>query len=243
VGAIAAARVFSAKLSDGLIPITAVRRMPENSTPRLQRASGPDPASPYVFDVRVLGRRPGTLQEYRRRVPAPAALGSDLIGVPEGAPLAVDVRLESVTEGVLVTGTVTAPMRGECARCLDPVADELVVDMVELFAYPDSVTDETTSSDEVHRVEGDYVNIEPVVHDAVVLALPWTPLCRPDCAGLCPTCGERLDDLPDGHSHETIDPRWAALAALVDGDTGTGGGATSTAGPDTDQSTAELNRE
>jgi uncharacterized protein len=191
--------------------------MPENSTPNPRRVAGPDPRSPYVFDVRPLGRRPGSMREDRRRVPAPAELGSELIGVPEGAPLAVDVRLESVTEGVLVSGTVTAPVRGECARCLDPITDELVVDIVELFAYPDSATDETSGKDEVHRIDGDLLDIEPVVRDAVVLGLPWTPLCRPDCAGLCPTCGARLDEVPDGHSHETIDPRWAALQALVDG--------------------------
>jgi uncharacterized protein len=124
------------------------------------------------------------------------------------------VRLEAVTEGVLVTGTATGLLHGECARCLDPITDELVVDIVELFAYPDSTTDETSGEDEVHRVIGDYVNIEPVVRDAIVLGLPWTPLCRPDCAGLCPTCGQRLDDLPSSHTHETIDPRWAALSAF-----------------------------
>jgi uncharacterized protein len=90
------------------------------------------------------------------------------------------------------------------------------VDVVELFAWPDSVTDETTSADEVHRIVGDYLDIEPVVRDGVVLGLPWTPLCRPDCAGLCPTCGQRLDDLPAGHAHETIDPRWAGLAKFAD---------------------------
>ncbi len=76
----------------------------------------------------------------------------DIIGVPEGAPLELDVRLESVTEGVLVTGTITAPLRGECGRCLDPVSDELTVDVCELFAYPDSATDETTEPDEVPRL-------------------------------------------------------------------------------------------
>lgn len=199
--------------------------MPENSTPNPHRprsprrrrepgGSGADPRNPFVFDVRLLGRQPGSMREVRRSVPAPAGLGNDFIGVPDGAPLVVDVRLEAVTEGVLVTGTVTAQLRGECARCLDPITDELVVDMVELFAYPDSATDETTSEDEVHRIVGDYLDVGPVVRDAVVLGLPWTPLCRPDCAGLCPDCGQRLDELPDGHAHETIDPRWAALAAL-----------------------------
>jgi uncharacterized protein len=189
--------------------------MPENSTPTPRRpAPGPDPRGPFVYDVRTLGRRAGAMREDRRSVPAPAALGSDLIGVPEGAPLAVDVRLESVTEGVLVTGTVTATLRGECARCLDPITDEVAVELMELFAYPDSATDETTEQDEVHRIENDLLDLEPVVRDAIVLALPWTPLCRPDCAGLCPTCGQRLDELPEGHTHETIDPRWAALAAF-----------------------------
>ena len=193
--------------------------MPENSTPTPRRGTGPDPRSPYVFDVRLLGRQPGSMRSERRRIPAPAGLGSELIGVPEGAPLDLDVRLEAVTEGVLVTASVATELGGECARCLDPITDELAVDIVELFAYPDSATDETTGTDEVHRLGGNLLDLEPVVRDAVVLGLPWTPLCRPDCTGLCPTCGQRLDTLPDDHTHETIDPRWAALRALADGDT------------------------
>jgi uncharacterized protein len=189
--------------------------MPENSTPN-RGASHADPRSPFVFDLRELGRRAGAMREYRRSAPAPADLGLDLIAVPEGAPLVLDARLEAVTEGVLVTGTVTAPLRGECGRCLDPISDELSVDVCELFAYAGSTTDETTELDEVHRVDGDHLDAEPVVRDAVVLALPFQPLCRPDCGGLCPTCGQRLDDLPAGHAHEVIDPRWAALAAFTD---------------------------
>ncbi|MCU1655802.1 MAG: DNA-binding protein [Pseudonocardiales bacterium] len=190
--------------------------MPENMTPMQRGRPHADPRSPFVYDARELGRRPGSMREHRRSVPAPAGLGLDIVGIPEGAPLAVEIRLESVTEGVLVTGTATGPLTGECGRCLDPVSDELVVDFCELFAYPDSVTDETTEQDEVHRIDGDFLDIEPVVRDAVVLGLPWTPLCRPDCAGLCPTCGQRLDDLPAGHAHELLDPRWAALAAFTD---------------------------
>ena len=184
--------------------------MPENTTPKHVRTA--DARSPFVFDVRELGRRAGAMREYRRSVPAPTGFGHDIIGVPEGAPLAVDVRLESVTEGVLVTGTVTGRVSGECGRCLDPITDELDVEICELFAYADSVTDETTEQDEVHRVDGDLIDIEPVVRDAVVLGLPWTPLCRAECAGLCPDCGQRIDDLPAGHSHDQLDPRWAKLA-------------------------------
>jgi uncharacterized protein len=186
--------------------------MPENTTPMNQQR--PAARSPLVFDLRELGRRAGSLREYRRSVPAPAGLGLDLVGVSEGTPLTLELRLESVTEGVLVTGTVTAPVTGQCGRCLDPISDELAVEVCELFAYPDSTTDETTEQDEIHRIEGDRLDVEPVVRDAVVLGLPWTPLCRPDCAGLCPTCGQRLDDLPAGHAHEMIDPRWAALEKL-----------------------------
>ncbi|TAM93689.1 MAG: DUF177 domain-containing protein [Jatrophihabitans sp.] len=192
--------------------------MPENSTPT-RGVPHADPRSPYVFDLRELGRRAGSLKHYRRSVPAPAIVGPQLIAVPSGAVVRLDVRLESVTEGVLVTGSVTAPVSGECARCLEPVRDELAVELCELFAYPDSATDRTTEEEEVHRVDGDYLDVEPVVRDAVVLGLPFTPLCRPDCAGLCPTCGGRLDDLPPGHAHEQIDPRWAALASRRDTDT------------------------
>ena len=136
--------------------------------------------------------------------------------VAEGAQLDLDLRLESVSEGILVSGTVTAPINGECARCLDPIDDMLTVDLQELFAYPDSITEDTTDEDEVHRLVGDLLDLEPVVRDAVVLGLPFSPLCRPDCAGLCPECGQRLDDLPDDHSHNQIDARWAGLADRLD---------------------------
>ncbi len=140
----------------------------------------------------------------------------ELVGVPVGAQLALDLRLESVMEGVLVSGTVTVEVVGECARCLDPVSDEVVADVQELFAYPDSSTQETTSEDEVSRLEGDYLDLEPAVRDAVLLALPLIPLCREDCPGLCAVCGEQREGLPPDHSHDEVDPRWAALKQLDD---------------------------
>lgn len=173
-----------------------------------------DPRSPYVLDIRDLGRRPGSMQVWRRRLPTPDGLGSDVIGVAEGALLDLDLRLESVSEGVLITGRISAPVQGECGRCLDPVEDTLDVDVCELFAYPDSLTDATTEDDEVHRIRDDLIDLEPVVRDDVVLALPRTPLCRPDCAGLCSECGQRLDDLPSEHTHDSTDPRWAALTSM-----------------------------
>ena len=143
----------------------------------------------------------------------------DLIGVPPGAPLELDLRLESVMEGVLVSGTVTAPLAGECGRCLESLSDEVVVDVQELYAYPASTSEQTADEDELSFMDGDFLDLEPALRDAVVLALPLTPLCDPDCQGLCATCGERLDDLPDDHSHDVVDDRWRALQQLLPGST------------------------
>ncbi|MGB9377287.1 MAG: YceD family protein [Mycobacteriales bacterium] len=149
-------------------------------------------------------------------VPAPEGFGLELVGVPAGAELGLDLRLESVMEGVLVSGTITAAVEGECARCLGPISDQVVAEVQELFAYPDSSTQETTSEDEVSRLEGDYLDLEPATRDAVLLALPLIPLCSEDCEGLCAVCGERRDGLPPDHSHDQADPRWAALQQLSD---------------------------
>jgi uncharacterized protein len=180
-----------------------------------------DPSSPWVFDTRELGRSPGAMRSYTRTVPAPAGeerLGLDTIAVSGGEPVELDLRLESVTEGVYVSGTVSATLTGECSRCLDELTDEVAVEIGELFAYPDSVTDETTESDELPRVVDDHIDVEQTVRDAVVLALPLAPLCRPDCPGLCPECGEKRADLPPDHGHETLDPRWAALRERLSAD-------------------------
>ncbi|HEX5542407.1 MAG TPA: YceD family protein [Micromonospora sp.] len=174
-----------------------------------------DPRSPLVLNTSDLPRRPGVLRTVQRVVPAPADLGLELIGVPEGADLSLDLRLESVSEGVLVSGTVTGPVEGECGRCLLPIRDILTVTIQELFAYENSVTVETTEEDEVGRMQGDLIDLEPTVRDAVVLALPTNPLCRVDCPGLCPECGVHRDELPADHTHEQIDPRWADLSQLI----------------------------
>ena len=185
--------------------------MPENRKPQLRL----DPRQPLVLDTRELGRRPGSMRPVRLSAPAPEGLGVVLVGVPVGAEIDLDLRLESVMEGVLVSGTATVPLTGECGRCLEPINEQLVVDLQELFAYADSTTDLTGEDDETARMEGDYLDLEPVLRDAVALALPLTPLCRPDCSGLCVECGERLDDLPKDHAHSTPDPRWAALQGLT----------------------------
>ncbi|MGH3907031.1 MAG: YceD family protein [Pseudonocardiaceae bacterium] len=186
--------------------------------PRIAISGRPDPSAPWVIDTRGLGRRPGSMRSYRRDVPAPAGLGLDVIRIPEGDEVSLDLRLESVMEGVLVSGTATAPVAGECARCLDPLADRLEVELTELFAYPDTATEETTDPEEVSRVVDDLVDLEPVVRDAVLLALPQAPLCQDDCPGLCPECGAKRAELDAEHRHETMDLRWAALKRFSDND-------------------------
>ena len=170
---------------------------------------------PFVIDVRELGRRAGAMRRVERTVPAPADLTSMGATVPAGSDLELDLRLESVIEGVLVSGTATAQVRAECSRCLDPVHDEITVELTELYAYPDSATAQTTGDDEVPRLAGDTIDLAPLVHDELVLAMPTAPVCSPDCRGLCPECGEPWDVLGDDHRHEKMDPRWAALAGLV----------------------------
>jgi uncharacterized protein len=171
--------------------------------------------SPWVVDTRELGRRPGLSRKVGRVVEAQTPLGVEgVIAVPKGAQVELDILLESVVEGVLVSGTALAPVEGECARCLDPISSadhDVEVEFTELFAYPDSITEETTDEDEIFRLVDDKVDLEPVVRDAVVLALPAAPLCREDCPGLCPDCGGRWADLGPDHRHEKIDARWAAL--------------------------------
>ena len=191
--------------------------MPARTTPRMRTTPRLDPRRPLVLDTRELGRRPGSMRAVRTEVPAPPELAVGMATIPEGASLALDLRLESVVEGVLVSGTVTAPVTAECARCLTPVSDTVTVELTELFAYPESVTEQTTEEDEVHHLAGELLDLEPVVRDALVLDLPLSPLCRDDCRGLCAGCGERLDDLPDDHTHTTTDPRWAALAERFGG--------------------------
>jgi uncharacterized protein len=173
-----------------------------------------DPRAPLVLDTKDLPRSPGAMRALERVVPAPENLGVELIGVPAGEPVTLTLRLESVTEGVLVSARARAEVRGECGRCLREITDTLDVQFQQLYAYENSTTDETTDDDEVGRMHGDLIDLEPELRDAVVLALPLHPKCREDCPGLCPECGVPWDELPPDHRHDQPDPRWAALSQL-----------------------------
>lgn len=185
----------------------------------MNRADTPlDPRSPLILDVRELGRRPGQMQELHRQVPAPEHMGTDVIQVAAGSPIDLDLRLESVVEGVLVSGTARATATGACVRCLEPVELAIDVPFQDLYEYADRAAHHhevgAEDDEEVHQLDGDYADLEPVLRDAVVPALPFQPVCQPDCPGLCSQCGARLADDP-AHHHELIDPRWAALADLA----------------------------
>jgi uncharacterized protein len=169
-----------------------------------------DPRSGLVLDTHELGRRAGAMKQVSAVVEAPAELGIDVIGVPPGSPVELDVRLESVVEGVLVTGTATVAVRGQCVRCLTEIADELEVDVQELFVHEDS----EAAEDEASRLAGDLIDLEPLLRDEVVLDLPFQPVCREDCAGLCVECGANLNDDPEHAHRAATDPRWDALRAL-----------------------------
>jgi len=171
--------------------------------------------NPWSLSVIDLIHRPGEMRERQLDVPTGEDMGNAVIGVKAGTDVHLEVRLESLHDGVLVTGEADTVAQGECVRCLTDIEQAVEVEFQELFAYsPDEAFD--------YEVHDDSVDLEPVVRDAVVLSLPFQPVCQDDCPGLCPQCGVRLLDNP-GHEHEApTDPRWGALAGFeVAGDTET----------------------
>ena len=177
------------------------------------------PRGALVFDTRTLGRQAGSAKTHQLTVPAPDDMGLELARVPVGTDVHLDVKFEAVTEGVLVTGSATAPLAGECARCLTPLATAMAASFRELYLYTrdrhdkhDRFDENEEQDDEELYLDGDLLDLEPVLRDAVVLALPMSPLCREDCPGLCVECGVPLADAGPGHGHEdAADPRWAGL--------------------------------
>lgn len=177
----------------------------------------------FLLNTHELPRRAGEMREYELDIEAPFRVGVPLIGVPEGDIVEVDVRCESVTEGILVTADIYTVAQGECIRCLDPI--ELVIDrkIQELYRYV--ATDDKgkksrkkeeenlidLEEEEVLYVEGEQVNLELPILDAIILTLPVNPLCDEDCLGLCPDCGEKWESLPEDHAHDVVDARWAGL--------------------------------
>ncbi|MHC2185060.1 YceD family protein [Rathayibacter agropyri] len=165
----------------------------------------------FSVNVRDLVRRPGEMREHRLELEAPEQFGEGIVAVRTGSALDLDVRVESVHEGILASVEVSALAVGECSRCLTDISLPVEVEFQELFAY---------SSDEAfdYEVHDDHVDLEPLVRDAVVLSLPFQPVCRPDCPGLDPVTGERLADSATPEPEAPRDSRWAVLADRASAD-------------------------
>jgi len=164
--------------------------------------------TPYTVDVYDLMHRPGEMRDRSIDIVVPEEFGNAMIGMKAGSELRVELRMESLHDGILVSADIDGTAAGECGRCLIDIEQAVQVEIQELFAY---------SSDEAfeYEVHEDTIDLEPVIRDAVVLSLPFQPVCQEDCLGLCPQCGVRLLDNP-GHEHENpVDPRWAALGSLA----------------------------
>ena len=181
----------------------------------------------FKLNTFELPRRAGEMKEYELDIVVDEKFGVDLISVPAGEVIEVDARLESVTEGVLLSADVYAVAHGECIRCLDPV--EIVIErkIQELYNYEptnergkkkkastEDLTSEDLDSADEFMMDGNILDLETPIRDAIVLSLPTNPLCSQECQGLCPDCGGKWADLPDTHAHAVIDARWASLDGL-----------------------------
>ena len=165
--------------------------------------------SPYLLPVHDLMHKAGTLRRIDIAFPAPEALDNSVASIPVGGQIEITGRLESVHEGILVTANVQSEAISECSRCLDPLKLDVDVEFQELFAYSLTDEDDLVISDE-------QIDLEQVVRDAVVLSLPFQPICSNDCEGLCVDCGMKMADDPQ-HVHEApVDPRWNALKNLME---------------------------
>ena len=165
----------------------------------------------FKLNTHDLPRRAGEMKEYHLALDVESPIGIDVIAVPAGI-LNLDLRLESVAEGILATGEFDVVAKGECIRCLDPIELELNRNFQELYAYEASPDEE---EDDQLLMDGDILDLEAPIRDAIVLALPINPLCDEDCEGLCPECGQKWAELPEDHAHEQLDARWSALKGLL----------------------------
>ena len=184
----------------------------------------------FQFNTHELPRRAGEMKEYQLDLEILEPVGVPLVAVPAGDVIEVDMRLESVAEGILLSADIYAIAKGECIRCLDPVEVTVERKIQELYRYEPTNdkggkrkkhSSRTDTSDEIDLdavdelwLDGNEMNLEVPIRDAIVLDLPVNPLCSEACLGLCPDCGEKWEKLPEDHAHEVIDARWAGLAGL-----------------------------
>lgn len=185
--------------------------------------------TPWSIPISQLSLKPGNTQDIDHVImPAPSGIGDNLVGIPEGTDVTVNGMLESLADGILFTGTISAPFDAECARCLDPIHDTITVAPVVFYTYEEDMPASFSSDEEevdiiASQDETDdtyplspqsiYLNMEALVRDSLAQTLPLQPLDREDCRGLCPQCGINLNDHPD-HHHDVVNIQWAALEGL-----------------------------
>ena len=181
----------------------------------------------YKLNTYELARRAGEMKEYELDIEVLEKVGVELISVPIGEIIEVDARLESVTEGILLSAKIFATAKGECTRCLDPVEISIEKKIQELYRYearadyggkrrkePVEAAEKDLEVDDELIMDGDVMDLERPIRDAIVLSLPINPLCDEACAGLCPDCGGKWAELADDHIHAVIDARWAGLEGI-----------------------------
>lgn len=185
--------------------------------------------SPWAIAVDLVSSRAGQSKDIDSDFPVPEGIGDEVIHITEGQSLHITGRIDSLVDGLLLTGTLDAPISAECTRCLRPLHRTDHIQLTAFFPYdaPESPTDAFTGNVELIAGEdeggdtyplaanGRIMDVEALLRDTLVEAIPLQPLCRPDCAGLCPQCGINLNDHPE-HKHEVTDMRWSALEQLRD---------------------------
>ena len=190
------------------------------------------PQNPFLFNTHDLPRRAGEMREYELTIDKHEALGFEVLAIAQDEPIEIDLKIESVAEGVLATASVRTIASGECGRCLDPVEYDVDESFQELYEYTEDPRqarkkdkhkkrdakdlEELDDEDEVRQMTGDLIDLDGPIRDAIILNLPINPLCDQDCQGLCQDCGQKWAELPDDHDHGATDIRWAGLESLKD---------------------------
>jgi len=188
------------------------------------------PANPFLFNTHDLPRRPGEMREYELTIDKHEAIGFEVLAIAQDEPIDIDLKIESVAEGVLASARVITVASGQCGRCLDPVEYDVDENFQELYEYTEDPRqarkkdkhkkkrdeEELDDEDEVRQMQGEQIDLDGPIRDAVILNLPINPLCDQDCLGLCQECGVKWVDLPEDHDHGTTDIRWAGLENLKD---------------------------
>jgi uncharacterized protein len=185
--------------------------------------------SAWAIPVGQLGSRAGQTKRIDAVFPAPSGIGDAIIGVREGDDVRIEGDIDSIVDGLILSASISAPVHAQCTRCLIDIHRPWNVPVTTFFPYDPSagaydaprghagsaeveiIAGEDESEDEYPlSPDGAFADVEALIRDALVEALPLQPLCREECRGLCPQCGINLNEHPD-HHHETGDIRFAAL--------------------------------